>query len=228
MSSISGVGGASNAWAAASAQRAQHQAKMFAKVDSDGSGAVDASELGSLLSQVAEKTGVTLGDSEAVLSQMDSNADGSLSSDELDQGMRALMPPPSTVAFAQSHGAAQGQEGGPSFESLDTDGNGELSQAEFEAGRPAPPPGGMGAPMGSSSASASSASTSSSYDALDINQDGTVSEMERLAGALKELAQSAEGDTSGTFNQEIAKLAQSLYEQISANVLGTQGTSLTV
>ncbi|MDP3520352.1 MAG: EF-hand domain-containing protein [Hydrogenophaga sp.] len=228
MSAISGVGGASNAWAAANAQRAQHQAKMFAKVDSDGSGAVDSTELGSLLTQVAEKTGASLGDSEAVLSKMDSNSDGSLTSDELDQGMRALMPPPSTMAFAQSHGAVQdqGEEGVPSFESLDTDGNGELSQAEFEAGRPAPPPGGMGAPAGAGGASSSS--TSSTYDPLDINEDGSVSEMERLAGALKELAQSAEGNPSGSFYQEIAKLAQSHYEQISANVLNTQRTSVTV
>ena len=37
MSTISGVGGASGAWADASAMRT----KMFAKVDKDGSGGVD-------------------------------------------------------------------------------------------------------------------------------------------------------------------------------------------
>ncbi|WP_342130518.1 hypothetical protein [Hydrogenophaga sp. OTU3427] len=52
-----------------------------------------------------------------------------------------------------------------------------------------------------------------------------MSEMERLAGALKELAQSAQDDTGSGFNQEIAKLAQSLYEQIGANVMGTQASS---
>ena len=55
---------------------------------------------------------------------------------------------------------------------------------------------------------------------MDTNKDGTVSEMERLAGALKELAQSAQSDSSGSAaNSEIANLAQKLYDQISASLL---------
>ena len=38
MSSISGVSGLSNAWANANTQRSQMQAKIFAKVDANGSG----------------------------------------------------------------------------------------------------------------------------------------------------------------------------------------------
>ena len=89
MSSISGVSGSSNAWAAVSAQRAQHQAKMFAKVDTDSSGGVDQTELSSMLSDVASKTGASLGDSQELFTKMDSNADGSgqwLALDIADQG----------------------------------------------------------------------------------------------------------------------------------------------
>lgn len=87
-----------------------------------------------------------------------------------------------------------------------------------------PPPGAGGAEKSGSSTSASS---STSYDPLDTNQDGTVSEMERLAGALKELAQSAsdkssQGDDSQTV---IAKLAQKLYDQISSNWLSQSSSS---
>lgn len=133
MSSISGVSGSSNAWAAVSAQRAQHQAKMFAKVDTDSSGGVDQTELSSMLSDVASKTGASLGDSQELFTKMDSNADGSLSSDELDKGMKDLMPPPSTMDFAQSRGIG-GSNGSQDdlFSKVDTDSDGAVSKDELQ------------------------------------------------------------------------------------------------
>lgn len=134
MSTISGVSGASNAWAALNTQRSQHQAKMFAKVDADGSGSVDQTELGSMLSKISEKTGASVGDAKELFTQMDSNSDGSLSSDELDAGMQALMPPPpSTMEFAQSRG--MGGSGGSQddlFAKVDTDGDGSVSKDELQ------------------------------------------------------------------------------------------------
>lgn len=134
MSTISGVSGSSNAWAALNTQRSQHQAKMFAKVDTDGSGGVDQTELGTMLSNISEKTSVSLGDAKELFTQMDSNSDGSLSSDELDTGMKALMPPPpSTMEFAQQHGMG-GSEGSQDdlFAKVDTDGDGKVSQDELK------------------------------------------------------------------------------------------------
>ena len=87
-----------------------------------------------------------------------------------------------------------------------------------------PPPGVGGAEKSGSTR----ASSSTSYDPLDTNQDGTVSEMERLAGALKDLAQSAsdKSSTSGDESQAIiAKLAQKLYDQISSNWLAQSNSS---
>ena len=186
MSSISGVSGSSDAWAVVSTQRSAHQAKMFAKVDTDGNGSVNQAELDTMLSDVSQKTGTTLGDGQALFTQMDSDADGNLTSDELQQGMKQILPPPSTVDFAQAAGGPKGPRG------------------------PGGPGGAGGAP----------AADTASYDALDINKDGTVSELERLAGALKELAATDPGDGSSTAAQsEIAKLAQKLYDQISANFL---------
>ncbi len=134
MSTISGVSGSSNAWAALNTQRSQHQAKMFAKVDTDGSGGVDQTELGSMLSAISEKTGVSLGDSKELFTQMDSNSDGSLSSDELGSGMQAQMPPPpSTMEFAQSRGMA-GSDGSQDdlFAKVDTDGDGSVNKDELK------------------------------------------------------------------------------------------------
>jgi Ca2+-binding EF-hand superfamily protein len=138
MSTISGVSsssGSSDPWAALKAQRSQMQAKMFAKVDTDSSGSVDKAELKTMLSEVSQKTGTSIGsDTEATFTKMDSNADGKLSSDEMDKGMQSLMPPPSTMDFAQSRGAASASGSGGSqedlFAKIDTNGDGSIDQAE--------------------------------------------------------------------------------------------------
>lgn len=230
MSTISGLGGVNRAWdtsQSGAARKAEHEARLFAKVDSDGSGSIDATELATLLEHAGQA-----GDSAELLKKMDSSGDGSLSSDELSQGMRDLMPPPSsTMAFAQQRGAANDDE--DAFALLDADGDGQLSRAEFEAGRPdqgqgtgrmgGPPPG-AGGPPPAAATGASSSSTSSTaattYDPLDVTQDGTVSQIERLAGELKELAKAGAGsEASQGANAEIAALAQKLYDQISKNWL---------
>ena len=269
MSSISNVSGSSNAWAS---QRSAMQTRMFAKVDTDSSGSVNASELQTMLDDVSQHTGVSFQKTaQELLTAMDGNSDGSLSSDELAQGMQSIMPPPpSTMDFAQARNGAQegsddlfakvdtdgdgsvsktemsdfvakmGKNADSSsddkFAKLDTDADGSLSQAEFEAGRPQAPSASQGgAPMGpppgvggAEKSGSTSASSSTSYDPLDTNQDGTVSEMERLAGALKDLAQSAsdKSSTSGDESQAIiAKLAQKLYDQISSNWLAQSNSS---
>lgn len=226
MSTISGLGGVGPSWSSGQSRRAEHEARMFAKVDSDGSGSVDATELAAMLEK--GPLGGQAGDSAELLKKMDSDGDGSLSQDELSQGMRDLMPKPSsTMDFAQARGAA---DEGDAFAGLDGDGDGQLSRAEFEAGRPAPPPGGMPPPAvsgGGSSGSAGTGATSTTYDPLDVNQDGTVSEIERLAGQLKELASAGSDGNAQGATSEIAALAQKLYDQISKNWLQPSATAAT-
>jgi Ca2+-binding EF-hand superfamily protein len=241
MSSTSGISGAgSNALAALNAQRNNHQAKTFAKVDSDGSGGVDQAELSTLLDKVSQKTGASFEDAAKVFTTMDANGDASLSSAELDTGMKSLMQSQSsTVDFAQTRKAGGGKPDG--------DGDGPH-------GVGGPPPGPP--PDGAASASSTS-SASTSYDPLDTNQDGTVSEAERLAGSItndlvqalfkamdtdnsgkvsssesdafaKKLSElvaqtadsSSDATTASQSNQgfDIAKLAQMLYEQVASDL----------
>lgn len=131
MSAISSVSASGNAWANATAQRSQMQAKMFNKVDADGSGGVDQTELQALFTDISQKTGAVL-DAAEQFSAMDSNADGSLSSDELAQGMQSLMPPPpSTMEFAQSR--STNVQSGDLFTKVDSNSDGSVDEAEMTA-----------------------------------------------------------------------------------------------
>ena len=131
MSSISGVSSSSNAWANANTQRSQMQAKMFSRVDSDSSGGVDKAELETLFADISKKTGTTL-DSKALFSTMDSNSDGSLSSDELSTGMKSAMPPPSTMEFAQSRTRSTSKTD-DLFSKVDANADGSVDETEMTA-----------------------------------------------------------------------------------------------
>lgn len=186
MSSISGVSG-SDPWAqwspTRSAQQSKMQDRLMSKVDADGSGGVDATELQGLMDHVADKTGVASDSSAAdILKKADTDGDGSLSASELGQAMQQLMPPPTTMEFAHSRagdGAAQG--GDDMFVKLDADGDGKLSQAEFDAGKPKGHDGGMPPPP---PAGGSAAADDTTYDPLDTNKDGIVSDAERAVGEV--------------------------------------------
>jgi Ca2+-binding EF-hand superfamily protein len=152
MSTISAVGSASSAWSDLSSLRASAmKEKMFAKVDSDSSGSVDKTELQGMLDHMAKMTGNSLGSADDLMTKMDADGNGSLSSDELDSGMKSLMPPPSsTVDFAQQREGGPGSPGGcggppppdasdsdstsSSADPLDTNGDGTVSAQERMAG----------------------------------------------------------------------------------------------
>lgn len=184
MSTISGVSGSGDAWANMKAQRSQMQAKMFAKVDTDSSGGVDKTELQSLLADVAKKTGVTnSSSSDELFSKMDSNSDGSLSSDELGQGMQSIMsPPPSTMDFAQSRSDST-SSGDDLFTKVDTDGDGSVSKDELQSlMKMMDKLASDGSPDGTSSASTTSTSSEEMFAKLDTDSDGSLSQTEFEAG----------------------------------------------
>jgi Ca2+-binding EF-hand superfamily protein len=183
MSTISGVSSSGDAWAAMKAQRSQHQAKMFAKVDTDGSGGVDKSELQTMMADMASKTGATAGTvSDTQFAKMDANSDGNLSSDELGKSLKDILPPPSTMDFAQSRtDSTSGKD--DLFSKIDTNGDGSVSKAELHSLVDK-----MAADGNSNSTTATSATPSNSssssdmFAKLDANGDGSLSQNEFEAG----------------------------------------------
>ncbi|MFG6466978.1 EF-hand domain-containing protein [Roseateles sp. BYS87W] len=211
MSTISGLGGQARNWETVASRRAEQEAKRFAQLDTNGSGGVDASELSSVLKQAGVDS-----DGTELLNALDKDGSGEVSSDELQQGLRDLMPPPSsTLDFAQSRLASDSDADGDNdaFAALDTDGDGQLSRAEFEAGRPketeaqagmqagvqgaggppprppagGPPPGG-GAVSGASSASSSTASSSTSATSSTSAEDPLDTNHDGTVSQLERLA----------------------------------------
>ena len=157
MTTISGAG--SSAWSSISNLRparppggmdpTKMKAELFAKVDADGSGTVDKTELQGMLDATVNKSGGTTTSAADVFANIDSDGNGSLSADELDQGMKRLMPPPAdTLEFAQSRGAACSPNGPPpgppsaasdasssaATDPLDTNEDGTVSAQEKAAG----------------------------------------------------------------------------------------------
>ena len=170
MTSISSVSGA---WTqAASMQRgAGHRAeKLLSKLDTDGSGEVDGTELQAMIDDVAKKTGVDSGTSAAdIVQQYDADGDGSLSAQELGEAAKSILPPPSTMEFAQSRGMA----GDDLFGKVDTDGDGSVSQDELQ---------GLLEKMSGGTASQTGVSSDELFAQLDTDGDGKLSQAEFDAG----------------------------------------------
>lgn len=176
MSTLSGVSGTGDAWSAMKTQRSQMQTKMFAKIDTDSSGSVDKTELSAMLSKVSQKAGVTVGgDTDATFTQMDSNTNGQLSSDELAKGMQSLQPPPSTMDFAQSRGANgtsgtdQSGDRDDLFGKIDTNGDGAVDQTELTA-------------LTDKIKADTGKDTTDMFAKLDADKDGKLSQTEFEAG----------------------------------------------
>ena len=179
MTSISSLG--SSAWSMASQASTRQPPKLSEKLqadfDADGSGALDATELQSLVDDMASRTGQSGSRSaQDLLSTNDSDGNGSLSTAELESALSSMRPAPSTLDFAQGRGAGAEDD---LFGKVDSDGSGSLSQDELTA---------MLQQMQGQGASANSASSTSSDDAqalfsaLDSDGDGALSQSEFDAG----------------------------------------------
>jgi Ca2+-binding EF-hand superfamily protein len=174
----------SSAWSSANMQRAQQRPgpspeRLLAKMDTDGSGGVNATELQGLLDDVSKKTGVGSQASAAgLVQQYDSDGDGSLNADELGKTMQSVLPPPpSTMAFAQSRSdsstGATGQAGDDLFGKVDTDGDGGVSLTELQA---------LLEKMSGGTAGKTGVISGELFSQLDADGDGSLSEAEFDAG----------------------------------------------
>ena len=176
MSTVNGLGNSASAWSQLSSARtarptggpdpAAFKDKLFAKVDANSSGGVDASELQKLLSELSQKTGQNLGssDAQAALTKKDSNGDGSLGKDELAAGLKSLLPPPGhTVAFAQQRSAKSGTASPTTSSTTASTTNGALSRDE------------------------------ALFKKLDSNADGTIDALVSLTGSDSQSRQDGRG-----------------------------------
>lgn len=179
MTTISSV---SSAWSSASVQRASRPAptpeRLLSKIDADGNGGVNDTELQGLLDDVAKKSGVSSQTSAAdLVKRYDSNGDGNLNADELGKTMQSVLPPPpSTMAFAQSRGdsdTATGQAGDDLFGKVDRDGDGAVSKTELQALLEA---------MSGGTASQVGVSSDDVFSQLDADGDGSLTQAEFDAG----------------------------------------------
>ncbi|QBR33312.1 MULTISPECIES: EF-hand domain-containing protein [Pseudomonas] len=137
------------------ARSQQLQKQLFAKLDSNGDGAVDQDELKSALSQKSDD-GLLVNLSKQ-FGDLDSDASGSLSAEE----MTAMAPPPPPQDQAPNTDLADAL-----ISALDADGGGAISSDELRNGL---------------TSAGSSADSNQIFSALDKNKDGTVSQDELTA-----------------------------------------------
>jgi EF-hand domain pair/EF hand len=127
------------------------QEKLFAKLDVNGDGGIDQSELGDFLSYAASSSGGTSQvDSAQLVKSLDSNGDGAISKSELADGVKSLFDAlrSQLTASGAAAGARPAGKSDPAelFAKIDSNGDGAIDKDELgafmEANRPPPPHGG--------------------------------------------------------------------------------------
>ena len=179
------------AWTTAvTSSAAQRHKDMFTHVDTNSDGKIDTLELSAIASNNGKGP-----DAAALMKQMDTNGDGSVSEAENETFLTAMDD-------AQKNGAP-GAAGAPS------------------GAKPSgPPPGGGGPGGGGMDEASSTSSTTKVYDKLDTNKDGKVSFEEMMAGMAKAAASTASSSTSSSTNATggVSEAdAKTLFKKIDAN-----------
>src|SRR5450830_341742 len=219
MSSLSSVTQSSNGWANAMPPKPAGGGKaterLFSEFDTDSSGSVDSTELQSLLSDVSQKTGLSISSSTAadLLSASDSNGDGSLSPNELQSLLDQMASDQGNTSSALSASEVISQ--------LDSNGDGGLSASEFDAARPqgqdGPSQGGMPPPPPLTDSSLNSSSLVTGASSTDSTSSAGTSE-----DPLQALYNTIDSDQSGDISNSEA---QTFLTRLASQLDSTTGTT---
>ncbi len=135
MSSVSMGGGCSasmySSLQTSQARQSEKLQELFGKLDVNGDNALDAEEIQSFADHVSEKTGSTV-DAGSLLTSLDTDGDGSITSTELGDNAQALFDQLRDQLMGTGFGAPP--DPAELFSSLDSNGDGSLSEDEFTAG----------------------------------------------------------------------------------------------
>lgn len=128
------------------------QENLFSKLDVDGNGSIDATELSSFMSYAASASGAASAtDSSALFGTLDADGDGAISQTEMADGAKSLFDELRTQLLSGSDDTEEAAPPEPPdatamFAQIDANGDGSIDQSElgtfFEQGPPPPPPGG--------------------------------------------------------------------------------------
>jgi Ca2+-binding EF-hand superfamily protein len=245
MSSVSMSGGVS-ATLFSSLQKSQatdRSQKLFDKLDTNGDGSIDSTELKTFADNIGSKTGTQI-DSSSLMKALDTDGDGSVSATELKDNGKALFDNlRQQLAGSQSQAPAGASAGKPYadklFNSIDTDGNGSISKDELDS---------FLSKQTDATTSTGSPSATDLMARLDTDGNGSISASELkagmhhhgphgpppggapLAGASDDSGSSTSSDSSDTSSDYISKLVASLIAQYGASKsdAATTGSTLSV
>lgn len=115
MSSISSISSSMSSLFGIDQQKRKQD--LFNKVDSDGNSSISQTELTALTDKISQDSGKTL-DASSLLSQYDSDSDGSLNSDEMDSLMESIKPKHERDAMLNNEDQSGSQSSGLDTSSL--------------------------------------------------------------------------------------------------------------
>ena len=226
MSSVSLSGGLS-ATLFSSLQKSQatdRTQQLFGKLDTNGDGAIDTSELKTFADDISSKTGTTV-DASSLMTSLDSDGNGSVSSTELKDNGKALFDQlRQQLMGSQLQATSRPPDADKIFSSMDSDGDGSISKSELDS---------FLSQRTDGSGNGPSAADLIARD--DSDGDGKISADELKAGMQNgphgpPPARSQGSSSTGDTSEIISKLVASLIAQYGASKsdAATSGSTLSV